>query len=308
MSKPILCIVIFLLLAALACNLRMIPAPIPPQINLLATAVGLTSTAMAGPGLSQQDQINTAVAQTASALLASAVQPTQPQVVQATQAPPTVTLPPTETPTITPTSTSTVPMISVTVNTNCRMGPLPDYPNQGALLVGQTVELKGKNKSGDWWYIENPTKPGEFCWVWGQYAQISGNTDSLAVVPAPPYFSISFAGIHNCSGTYVAAFTVKNIGPTALESGSITVVDTEVSGWPPFTPRISNELFQPGACAYGSPQSALAPNASSTVAVGLVIGGTLPPTGHKMRADIKLCTKNDEGGTCISRSLSFTMP
>jgi hypothetical protein len=308
MSKPIFIILAFLLLATLACTMLIPVSQGPSQQDLLATAVRLTSTAYAAPNLSQQDLISTAVAQTASAQLSAVVPPTQPPVVLATLPPPTLTAPPSETPTITPTSTPSIPMISVTVNTNCRLGPLPDYPNQGALVVGQKVELKGKNKSGDWWYIENPNKPGEFCWVWGQYAVIEGDVSSLEVIPSPPYFTIGFAGIHNCSGTYVAAFTVKNIGPTAFESGSITVVDTEVSGWPPFTPRIDNALFQPSTCGFGSPQSALAPNTSSTVAVGLVMGGTLPPTGHKMRADLQLCTKNDEAGTCVSRSLSFTMP
>jgi uncharacterized protein YraI len=305
MSKPIFIIPIFLILAALACNFPMFTAPGPSQQDLLANAVRLTSTAFAAPNLSQQNLISTAVAQTASAQIGAVVQPTQPPVVTATQPPPTVALPASETPTITLTPTPLVPMISVTVNTNCRMGPLPDYPNQGSLFVGQKVELKGKNKSGDWWYIENPTKPGEFCWVWGQYAQIEGNVASLEVIPSPPYFTLAFASIYTCSGIYTAVFTVHNIGPSAFESGTITVIDTEVSGWPLFTPRIDNDLFQSSPCGWSSRQSALAPNASSNVIAG---AATLPPTGHKMRADIKLCTKNDSGGVCVSRSLSFTMP
>ena len=57
----------------------------------------------------------------------------------------TVTLTPSPTitasPTITLTSTLEAPMVSVSVNTNCRTGPDKIYDNIGALLVGEQAEV-----------------------------------------------------------------------------------------------------------------------------------------------------------------------
>jgi len=88
-------------------------------------------------------------------------------------------LPPTDTPTATLsptpvfTSTPLMPQISVSVATNCRVGPGKAYDRVGALLVGQFAEVVGRNPTGNYWFIRNPSSSTGFCWVWGEYATLS---------------------------------------------------------------------------------------------------------------------------------------
>ena len=37
----------------------------------------------------------------------------------------------------------------------------------------------------NYWIVNNPDRPGE-CWLWGQYASVSGDTSSLPVRTPPP--------------------------------------------------------------------------------------------------------------------------
>jgi len=92
---------------------------------------------------------------------------------------------PTDTPTITPTSTSSIPMATVSVNTNCRTGPGVVYDLIGALLVGEQAVVVGKYSAGNYWIINNPDSSGT-CWLWGQYATVTGNTAGLPEYTPPP--------------------------------------------------------------------------------------------------------------------------
>lgn len=152
-----------LLLAALACNLQDAPEQ-------------------------SEDQVATAVAQTleAQASQTAAIQP-------ATLPPePSATLEPEVTPTLTLTATTAstatpaVPMISVTTSTNCRTGPGAIYAYRGALLVGESAEIVARSTVGNYWYVVNPDNPGEFCWLWGEYGVVTGNTSVLPAFTPPP--------------------------------------------------------------------------------------------------------------------------
>lgn len=107
------------------------------------------------------------------------------------QAPSETPLPPSETPTpestatITLTPTPEVPMASVSVNTNCRTGPNIQFDLIGALNVGQTAEVVGKYQNGAYWVIKTPGSSGN-CWLWGNYATVTGNTSNLPEFPSPP--------------------------------------------------------------------------------------------------------------------------
>ncbi len=106
-------------------------------------------------------------------------------------APTNTPAPPTETPTpqftSTPESTATpsVPIVTVSTNTNCRTGPGTVYDLIGALNVGQSAEVVGKFPGGGYWIIKTPGSSGT-CWLWSQYATVSGNTSNLPDYPAPP--------------------------------------------------------------------------------------------------------------------------
>ena len=94
---------------------------------------------------------------------------------------PTLTL--TQTQTLTP--TESIPMVSVSVDTNCRMGPGRIYDWIGALLVGEEAEVVGLSTDGEYWVVKNPDQSGE-CWLWANYASVAGSTSGLPVYTPPP--------------------------------------------------------------------------------------------------------------------------
>ena len=117
------------------------------------------------------------------------------------QTTPTLAVPPTETtqpsqtpepsvsstPTITLTPTPAAPMVSVSLDTNCRFGPHLVYDYRGALLKGETVEVVGRHSSQAWVLINNPDGDGT-CWITTAYATIQGDVNSLSLAETPPFY------------------------------------------------------------------------------------------------------------------------
>jgi len=242
----------------------------------------------------------------------------------ATTAPPPVetptlaaTLPPTNTPVLfTATSvTPQTPTISAIEDTNCRLGPGPLYSRVGYLLVSQTARVYGRDSNRTWWFIENLNRPGEFCWVWGQTTQVQGDTTSLPVITPPPPpptltitvtpqagFSAAFSRVRNCGGVQTAIFQVTNNSDSNFESLNLRIEDLD-TGLTLFSDT-SNAPFMgsEGECPPGG--DVLKPN--KTMYIGGSIGGA--KSGNEARATIRLCTANGLGGTCIVRTVDFTIP
>lgn len=89
------------------------------------------------------------------------------------------------TPTITLTLPPSVPMVSVSVDTNCRTGPGIVYDRLTGLFVGEKAEVIGKYTSvtPNYWIIR---KGSVTCWLWGRYATVEGNTSNLPEMVPPP--------------------------------------------------------------------------------------------------------------------------
>jgi hypothetical protein len=87
--------------------------------------------------------------------------------------------------TMTLTPTLQKPMVSVSMDTNCRTGPGKLYDYLGALLVGETADVVGQSLDGQYWIINNPDLPGE-CWLWGFYATVEGSVEGLQKFTPPP--------------------------------------------------------------------------------------------------------------------------
>lgn len=155
-KKPIFLLSALLILALTACNL---PAGQSPEVPDLALTV------------------------TAQARL---LEHGAPPAVQDTPLP-VSTSTPEFTPTITLTPTPSVPTVTVSLNTNCRTGPGTQYDWIGALVIGQSAEVVGKNSTVNYWIIKTPGGSG-ICWLWGQYATVSGNTSGLTeyAIPSTP--------------------------------------------------------------------------------------------------------------------------
>jgi hypothetical protein len=156
MNRKILTGILALALTAFACNM---PGQAQPTVS------------------SEEDLSDLAATITAQALTLQA--PTS------TLEPPAETPVPEATATITLTPTPGVPMVSVSVATNCRTGPSTQFDQIGALTVNQTAEVVGKYQNGAYWIIKTPGSSGN-CWLWGQYATVSGNTANLPEYTSPP--------------------------------------------------------------------------------------------------------------------------
>jgi hypothetical protein len=163
-NKSIVFMFIVLILAALACNLpssQPAVAPLPTDSSVDVDAA-LTSAAFTLTALHNQ---STEASQP----------PAQPEFT------PTITV----THTITPSGTSSVPMVSVSLDTNCRTGPGVIYDYLTALLVGEKVEVVGKytTVTPNYWVIK---KDSYTCWLWGKYATVEGDISGLPEMVPPP--------------------------------------------------------------------------------------------------------------------------
>jgi len=142
---------------------------------------------------------------------------------------PTVTLSPTITasPTITLTSTLEVPMASVSVNTNCRTGPGTIYDIVGALLVGEQAEVVGTGEFGNYWIIKNPDGSGE-CWLWSNYATVTGPTEGLPFYdpPSTPTLAFNWSGVWSimigpAEGGFTTSHTMNTVVTGRAFTGSV---------------------------------------------------------------------------------------
>jgi hypothetical protein len=270
-----------LLLFILACNL---PQPTPPVDAVNAsTAAALTVAA----AINDPQQNSPLASATLSAPIAGTFTPL-----------------PTLSPTLSYTATSSVPLISVSVDTNCRLGTGKAYDRVGGLLVGETAEVVAKDPTGEYWYIRDPESPTGFCWVWGYYATVVGNTSAIPVFTPPPSptpspsFTLSYAGIDSCVGWW-AELRIKNTGPIAFKSFSLTIKD-----------RTQNVTLSDSGNGFTDLDGCLSSAITAVIDSGDTYVISSPAfvnniVNHNMRATLTLCTGLNQGGTCITETIDF---
>jgi len=294
-------LVVVLLLAMLACDLPGVPLP-PIDGNAQGTSIALTLNAIIQ---ATQNASPVDISSSSTALPSPGE----------TLAPALATLAPTQTATVTATSTfflSPIPLypeLSVTIPTNCRKGPGKIYDQVGALLTGRTVRIYARDPSGAFWLIENPDSPGEYCWVWGEYANISGPTYMLPEYTPPPTptatatpapsFDTSYSGLVACTGWWTE-IRLKNTGQVTFRSVSISLKDT-VTGTSNYSTTDGFE-DNPDCVNSSSRKTLTAGKAVNVSAPGFVYD----PTGHKLRATVTLCSDTGQSGTCVTKTINFT--
>jgi hypothetical protein len=272
------------------------PAIIAFIVLLIASlACGQSNT----PPAPDQNALDTSVAQTVAVR--------QTQVIL--NAPATATLTPTptftRTLTVTPVLTATLgaPLISVSKDTNCRIGPGEIYERVGYLLTGEVSEVFGRDPQAKYWYIRNLDTGAEYCWVWGEYATVTGNVFAVpAYTPMPvpvTSFTASFDGGKSCTSVWWFDFELTNGSGAPYRSVSIVVRDTDNETELAVN---SNDFIVNDGC-----------NASiknDTLPIGETVSISSPPlaydpAGHNFNTKIKVCTEIDQGGTCLTQELNF---
>ena len=284
----------------------------------LRLSVGILFAVLQGcslPGISMSDpnSVNTAIAQTIVVGLTQTAEAIIPidlanaQTATQTFTPALPTLTPTETLTPTPVFTSTplIPQISVSEPTNCRVGPGKVYDRVGGLQVGEVAEVVGRDPVGNYWYIRNPDQTNGFCWLWGEFAALTGNISVLPVYTPPPTptptpnFDAFYEGKDTCVGWWVD-IELENTGGISFESISLTVRDTVTDI---VVSMFSDNFTDIDGCLNSSTKDALNPGSSRTVSSPAF---AYDPSGHQLRATITLCSGNESIGICTTELIKFT--
>lgn len=131
--------------------------------------------------------------------------------------------------------------VTVSVATNCRQGPSAAFASIYGMPVGQVAKVIAKNSYSGYWIIEIPGKNGQTCWLWGQYATVTGDTASLKDVVTPT--------------------SVATLKPTATKTPTATATNTVSAGAPAIAgctdPTASNynsaATVSDGSCTYTGP-------------------------------------------------------
>ena len=214
----------------------------------------------------------------------------------------------TETYTLTP----AVPMVTVSVNINCRTGPTTAYDLLGVLQVGEHAEVVGRSSLSDSIIIRLPSNTAITCWLWTKYATVSGDISGLPLIPIPPAptprftatppvsFSVSYVSTDFCVSSYRIKFKITNTGSVTWESDKVTVTDQNTS----VTKTVTQDNFPyySSACATGADQNLEAGEVGYTTSAGF----GADPAGHAMSATLRICSQDGMAGTCQEKTLTFT--
>lgn len=295
------------------------PKTIPKLIlgTVLLIVVQACAPVQPAPDL---NAINTAVAQTLGAMTPTPA-PVTPDTGTDTPTPTVTFAVPTETETpaavitLPPLSTSTpaaptlapgAVQVRVSVPTNCRVGPGLPYLRVGALLVGEVAEVVGRHATRDYWVIRNPDRTGETCWLWGQYATLTGDTSGLAVMTPPPVptpspaFDVSYDGLESCTSRgWWVDIELENIGGLTFRSMTLTVRDLDTD--------VSLTLYADGftdndGCLVTETRDNMPPRAFRVVSSPAF---SYDPSGHRLRATITLCSNPGQSGTCVTQTVNL---
>ena len=245
---------------------------------------------------------------------------TSPPAATATPVPPTATpVPPTATP-VPPTATPVPPTAT----------PTPGPPVIESFTADPVTITAGGSSTLSWGLVSNATgvvidqgiggvgTPGSTVVSPGSTTTYTmtaiglGGTDTASVTvtvnPAAPAvdFTVGWAGIYMCGSYSRAQFHITNTGGVALESLHIRAYklpgEEWINGYTTNTPfNLSPTPTYPQCLQAGAEK--LDPGGHGWH--GINLGST---TGTNARAYLKFCTENGLGGTCVEKSIDFTIP
>ena len=128
--------------------------------------------------------------------------------------------------------------------------------------------------------------------------------ESVSSLPPGPNFDAAFQNLHNCGGLQYATFRVGDTGGTSFESAQIGIKDLDTNA-ALYGPGVNNQAFVGTAndCPPGA--SSMGPGSVYFIAASI---GASPPHGDDARLTLKLCTADNLGGDCVTKTLDFVIP
>src|SRR5512138_132528 len=227
----------------------------------------------------------------------------------------TQTAAPTETTTVTSTETMTPepsatatpqpPMADVLRESNCRSGPGGLHELVAKYPVGQEVEIVARDLGGGYWFVRNPQKPEEQCYLLGQNIKITGETTALpqfTPLPsptAPPDVKITFKKFDVCEGSNYALFVVENVGSVPFRSAYIRVTNRKLNQ---VVEQSLNAFDMRVKCVLAKNIAPLNPGGTGYVASPKF---TWSGRGQKLQAVIMICAEKDLKGACVTKTIEI---
>lgn len=201
------------------------------------------------------------------------------------------------------TATLEAPKAEVGRESNCRSGPGALYDLVATYQAGQALEVVAKDLGGGYWFVKNPEKPEEQCYLLANNITISGETSALpkfTPLPsplAPPFFKVTFKKFDACEGQDFAIFIVENTGSVPFRSAYIRLKDQKTGN---SVEQALNAFDLRAHCVLVKEIAPLNSGAS-----GYVNSPQFSPgmSQKNLRAAIMLCTEKDLKGSCVTQSL-----
>jgi hypothetical protein len=224
---------------------------------------------------------------------------------------PTETLAPTQTPmpVVTETSVSTdlpsLPTAHINKNTNCRSGPSTIFPIVFIALEGEELRIVSNTTVSDYVIAENPSNPGQTCWLWTQYVDISGDLSGLLVATPPPVptptvnFKLTYYRVETCTG-WSLAFKIVNTGLTTLQS--YTIVAKDLTENTQETTSLNN-FNQRDGCGVKEYIPYLDSGESGFIYAD---DFAYDPDNHSINTTITVCSNDNQKSVCGVQVINFT--
>ncbi len=243
-----------------------------------------------------QTQVAQSVAQTLAAMLTNT---------------PLFTVAFSNTPTPAFTLTPEAARVTVLVETNCRKEPGTVFEGLGVLTPGQEAQVVGRSASNDNWIIKLPSNTTMTCWLWGQYASVTGNWQALPIVTPPPTPTPQFTP--TLAASFILEFEDVQWCPTAYYSYNLKLTNNGSIPWNSVSVQITDlDTLEEGT--FASDVFAYSTGCNETPYNGILYPGqesftygnmTPMHPHHNVKAVVRLCTEDGMMGTCLDRTITF---
>jgi hypothetical protein len=219
----------------------------------------------------------------------------------------TLTVTSTGTSTLAPSATSTPEPAKAEVvrESNCRVGPGALYDLVVKYEVGQQLNVVAKDLGGGYWFVQNPEKLEEQCYLLAQNIKITGDTEVLpkfTPLPSPtaaPYFEATFRKFDICENRSYVVFDIENLGSFAFRSVYIRVINQK-----------SGESVEQAYNAFDLRVKCVLARNIAPLDVGksgYVYSPQFKWSGHgeRLRVIIMACTEKNLKGSCVTQSVDI---